>query len=724
MPTDYRPLARAVLQNTATSAYKRLESRNALHLNRGTAVQALSQTEAQAIYINHEIQDATIDRLLARESSGSYAGSKRNTTKRKFKTPTIPATHLQKLWIQPKTDGTRYLPYEWKFITSALKQYGGIYGGDTHDHAWFMSSEGMNGLTSDPDLKAWAGFFDSLTLTQPDTHAQTTDADLQNPDADAPEAHTSPTDTTPGTIATQGKTAPKNADNTPSDNQTEKDTELTTMSTTNFDSLINQYRNSPNLPRLTQLVRMIAPDYATGKDSPSLHLSVWGQIKGDGDNDAKTREDYQAALITMAEELSESIRAEVAEPGDAPTLKSFMEYGRTHWTTASDPTGIMRARAEYGTATTEYNAKTERWILADSQILSLQHANVKIGCEWYDTRAKARAEQEAKEAEEEAQRKAAEAFRHASDRYAAIRAKVQALPLLSCGDRPTIDNRYNCPPQFQRFYTAMAFQLAMQGKCENILFTGPKGTGKTKAASQFAASLGLDFFVLNCQTARDAREVFAERNADEGKTFWTATAFTEAIRRGYCVILLDEITRAGTSVQNAFLSLLDGQGRVHINGYGDITPGECIVWLATANEGSAYTGTARLDLALDDRFSIRWEMQHLETENAANALLAHLGLGSTHVTPAQAVDIATFKPHGINHATALKLASIVKAIQIAYADNKATARLTHDEGQRTLEGMGRLYALLGAESITYTLLSKYKTGDERNAVAQIVARAS
>jgi hypothetical protein len=113
-------------------------------------------------------------------------------------------------------------------------------------------------------------------------------------------------------------------------------------------------------------------------------------------------------------------------------------------------------------------------------------------------------------------------------------------------------------------------------------------------------------------------------------------------------------------------------------------------------------------------------MSHLKPEDAANALMAHLGITTTAVIAPTEANIEHFRPLGLTRETALLLAQIVSNIQKAYDEKKATALLSHDEGQRTLEGMGRLYALLGAETLKYSLLSKYKIGEERKAVANII----
>lgn len=724
MPTDYRPLARAVLQNPTTDAYKTLLSLGALQLNRGTAIQALSQDDAQAIASTGRIDPALVRSLLERyRATGTYSASTRNAKPRRGnnKPIEIPATHTHALWIAHKPDGTRHTKLEWAQAIENLKANGALYGGDALDNAWFLPYAQWETLRTNP----------TYTTTRPEDRPKTNRdiareireegnglanaalaaerakalSDVRQPAQPTPTVQPEPTVQPTTTLQETETTRPTT---------TQKD--IDTMTT--FNAAIDSLRTGAyDLDSLTALIGLAVPGILR-TDAGYAAQTMLALL--DGTQDKETREAHAEYAQETANDLAGALAENVGEPGDAPDMKVFLEYGREHYKTTADPSGMIRAREEFVAAKKDHTALQEAYFLAMAQINTLASVLPVVAIDTYDARAEQRREEEAKRLEEEAAEKAREAYKNAGKRLASIREELALLPILECGTRPALDERYNCPPEFQRLFTALAFQLALTGRCENLLFTGPKGTGKTKAASQLAASLGLDLFVLNCQTARDAREVFAERNADEGKTFWSDTAFTAAIKRGYCVILLDEITRAGGSVQNAFLSLLDGQGRVHINGYGDVTPGKNVVWLATANEGSAYTGTARLDLALDDRFSIRWEMAHLDTDSAANALMAHLGLGTTHVHPARLADLTTFAPVGIDHLTARALASIVKAIQTAYTENKASARLTHDEGQRTLEGMGRLYALVGAESLRYTLLSRYKPGEERDAVAQIV----
>lgn len=721
MAVDNRPLARAVMQDITSPAYRRLIDQGWIELSRGAAVAALTQAEAISIHSSREISQAIIDRLIALKAAtgGTYITRTRASGSRKGrggKSYPIPATHTYPISIigkyeKPIFDG----------LVNAIKGAGGRYNSDTA--TWYIEPGNLNLISDEHQaelytMPAGSNIWRPLRLGVPHTVPVSTSAHT------APSAPIQPPPPLPAPTVPVAPYRPQVPEKTQT-TQTNEETPRTMPDSNHFENLLSQITPTTNTEghivfspereqALCSLLSIVLSPRMDASQHPR-HASILA-------NPDCTPE--------RAGEIISMLSKGDVLPGTEPNLAQYTARAESY-ATPSDPTGLLGARQAYYSARQEYDASADSWYLRSAQrtrLVDTISAGIQLVQRDEARRIKHAEEARAQEASEKAK---VALFGDTQSKLDAIREHVKTLEVLTSGIRPLIDSKYNLSSDFSRLFHALAWQLVVFGRSEHVLFTGPKGTGKTKAASVLASMLGVDLFVLNCQSIRDVRETFAERNADEGKTYWSATDFTSAVQRGYCVILLDEVTRAPGSVQNAFLSLLDNQSRIHIPGFGDVIPGPNIIWLASANEGAAYSGTARLDLALDDRFGARWEMQHLEPANAALALLHHLGVAglvpatgshmSTEFSPPELIDLSGFAPHGVTASVAQALARIVNAIQTAYRDASAAARLSHDEGQRTLEAMGRCWLATGPESLHYSLLSRYKD-DERKAVNEIVAK--
>jgi MoxR-like ATPase len=117
------------------------------------------------------------------------------------------------------------------------------------------------------------------------------------------------------------------------------------------------------------------------------------------------------------------------------------------------------------------------------------------------------------------------------------------------------------------------------------------------------------------------------RDVLNGRTFWSDGVFTKTVERGGVVIVLDEINRASDMVGNALLPLLDRRRSTMVQERGwPVKAGPGIIWWATTNIGSIYTGTNALDAALQDRFTRVVEMDYLPPDKEAALLVSRSGI--------------------------------------------------------------------------------------------------
>lgn len=154
----------------------------------------------------------------------------------------------------------------------------------------------------------------------------------------------------------------------------------------------------------------------------------------------------------------------------------------------------------------------------------------------------------------------------------------------------------------------------------NILVIGPSGNGKTSLGKSFAEKNGLGFIKVNCSVVRDPEEWFGTREAQSGTTLFVESAFTQAVKAGNHVILLDEINRLEPYLHNSLLPLLDETRRTEVHG-DEIAVGPGTVFFCTMNLGVDFTGTFILDAALKNRMDITIAMGSLSFDREVALLV-------------------------------------------------------------------------------------------------------
>lgn len=136
---------------------------------------------------------------------------------------------------------------------------------------------------------------------------------------------------------------------------------------------------------------------------------------------------------------------------------------------------------------------------------------------------------------------------------------------------------------------------------------GPKGTGKSSLAAQFAARTGRSFTRINFQKHTTVEDFIGATGLANGSTEFVAGAFLAAYTRPGATILLDEVSNTDPGVLAVLNGLLEPGARVTIGGrVWSRAPGVC-VFAADNTAGSGdqtgnYVGTRAMNVALLDRF--------------------------------------------------------------------------------------------------------------------------
>jgi MoxR-like ATPase len=163
----------------------------------------------------------------------------------------------------------------------------------------------------------------------------------------------------------------------------------------------------------------------------------------------------------------------------------------------------------------------------------------------------------------------------------------------------------------------------------NTMLIGATGTGKTEVISNVAQAFNLPLVIFDMGTMTDPVMGLVGTHVitvEDGvtKSEFKRSRFSEIIQQPG-IILLDEISRAGAMANNLLFPCLDFRRELPMEySFHDTAPvkiHEQCVFFSTANMGSQYTGTHKLDRALLDRFMLI-EMDPIKKQDIMDTLSA------------------------------------------------------------------------------------------------------
>lgn len=167
--------------------------------------------------------------------------------------------------------------------------------------------------------------------------------------------------------------------------------------------------------------------------------------------------------------------------------------------------------------------------------------------------------------------------------------------------------------------------LAADGQPVNAIAVGPSGYGKTALPMAIAKERGMECLRVNCSAVRDPVEWFGYREAVDGSTIFVKTEMAEMIERGNAIIVLDEFNRVEPWVANSMLQIMDLNGETLIHGE-RIRRGKNVIFFATINLGSKFSGTFALDAALMNRIDTIFVVGALPPELEKQLLVDRAGI--------------------------------------------------------------------------------------------------
>jgi MoxR-like ATPase len=146
----------------------------------------------------------------------------------------------------------------------------------------------------------------------------------------------------------------------------------------------------------------------------------------------------------------------------------------------------------------------------------------------------------------------------------------------------------------------------------NLLITGPSGSGKTEGVGFAASRAGIPFYKIDCASVTtDDKWVGHKEFSPEKGTMYVLSEFLKAVSATDVppgLVLLDEVNRLHPTRMNILFPLLDGSRSIWVPELGiTIEKHPDTIIMATANKGTGFTGTHKMDDALEGRFGFRME---------------------------------------------------------------------------------------------------------------------
>lgn len=239
-------------------------------------------------------------------------------------------------------------------------------------------------------------------------------------------------------------------------------------------------------------------------------------------------------------------------------------------------------------------------------------------------------------------------------------------------DAPAID------PCYIWTETILAHLLLSQSTGENVWLGGPKGTGKSEAAKQFAARTGRAFTRINFTKHSSPEDFVGAVGLVNGQTQYVDGDLLTAYMTPGAVILLDEIGNGDPGNLAILNPMLEPAARVNIGGsIRSKATGVMILGadntLGNGDDSGRYSGTRLMNSSLMDRFARVLPFRYLPEAVEAQAVCKHTGCSAKlalHIVRAVNVARAKVDSGDIVDAPSIRqIVAFVRALAILSVDD-------------------------------------------------------
>jgi MoxR-like ATPase len=274
------------------------------------------------------------------------------------------------------------------------------------------------------------------------------------------------------------------------------------------------------------------------------------------------------------------------------------------------------------------------------------------------------------------------------------------------GDPLTVDiwNDPSAPavdPHFIWTVDILQHLILSQDTGESVWFGGPKGTGKSETARQFAAVTGRAFKRINFHKYTSAEDYIGAVGLENGQTVFKRGDFLTAFTHPSTVILLDEVTNADPGELAPLNGFLEPNSAVSFGGAVQTRAPGVLVFAADNTLGNGddtgrYAGTRQMNSALVDRFSRVVQFDYLPVASEVEALVRHTGCDpklALHILEAVYVARKQVQTGEVIDAPSIRsVIAFIRALRVLPVDKAWATTIAARQPAESLPGLSAIYA--------------------------------
>ena len=273
-------------------------------------------------------------------------------------------------------------------------------------------------------------------------------------------------------------------------------------------------------------------------------------------------------------------------------------------------------------------------------------------------------------------------------------------------DAPSID------PNFVWQEGILRHLLLSQKRGENAWFGGPKGTGKSAVAKEFAARTGRAFTRINFHKYTTADDYAGAIGLENGATVFKKGAFLQAFTTPSTIVLLDEISMADAGELAPLNGFLEENSAVNYGGFVHRRAQGVLVFAAdnTMTNGDSsgrYAKTQNMNSSLADRFARVIPFTYLAKDQEIEALTRHTGchaMLAEHVINAINAARAKVSTGDVIDAPSIRSAlAFIRALDVLSVDEAWESTITSRQPEESRTALDAIKAAY----INASVLAKY-----------------
>ena len=254
--------------------------------------------------------------------------------------------------------------------------------------------------------------------------------------------------------------------------------------------------------------------------------------------------------------------------------------------------------------------------------------------------------------------------------------------------------------------------ILSQDTGESVWFGGPKGTGKSETARQFAAVTGRAFKRINFHKYTSAEDYIGAVGLENGQTVFKRGDFLAAFTHPSTVILLDEVTNADPGELAPLNGFLEPNSAVSFGGSVQTRAPGVLVFaadntLGNGDDSGRYAGTRQMNSALVDRFSRVVQFDYLPVDSEVEALVRHTQCHpklALHILGAVRVARSQVQTGEVIDAPSIRsVIAFIRALRVLPVDKAWATTIAARQPAESLPGLSAIYA----SCISETFINSY-----------------